>query len=133
MVEFQCVALQASLLEYVSIVWRLHAVELARPTPDAIVAYTLPMALMLKQVTTTIPIVMAGGGDPVTGGLVSNFARPGGNITGFTLTEPSLGGKWRRRFPTVLAPGFIVVLALVKPLSPPRDLSGQLICGPIEA
>ena len=34
---------------------------------------------------------------------------------------------------STVAPGLIVVLALVKPLSPPGDLSGQLICGPIEA
>jgi putative ABC transport system substrate-binding protein len=69
-------------------------VSLVSLTPDAIVAFTLPVALALKQVTTTIPIVISGGGDPVTGGLVSNLARPGGNITGFTVTEPSLGGKW---------------------------------------
>jgi putative ABC transport system substrate-binding protein len=48
----------------------------------------------LKAATNTIPIVFGSGGDPVAAGLVSNLARPGANVTGFSLTEPSLGGKW---------------------------------------
>jgi putative ABC transport system substrate-binding protein len=48
----------------------------------------------LSLETHTIPIVFVGVSDPVGLGYVANFAHPGGNITGFTLFEPSMGGKW---------------------------------------
>jgi putative ABC transport system substrate-binding protein len=73
---------------------RSYAVELVSLTPDAIVANTLPVAAALKKATTTIPIVIALGGDPVTAGLISDQAHPGGNITGFTVAETPLAGKW---------------------------------------
>jgi putative ABC transport system substrate-binding protein len=69
---------------------RTQAVEMAKGKPDVIVANTAPVAAALKQATTTIPIVLAAGADPVVSGLVANLSRPGGNITGFTVTEPSL-------------------------------------------
>jgi putative tryptophan/tyrosine transport system substrate-binding protein len=62
--------------------------------PDVIVANTAPVATELQRATTTIPIVYAAGADPVVAGLVANLAHPGGNLTGFSVTEPSLGGKW---------------------------------------
>jgi len=47
-----------------------------------------------KAVTTTVPIVMAGGGDPVSHGIVQSLARPGGNITGLTtFVEPDIEAK----------------------------------------
>jgi putative ABC transport system substrate-binding protein len=46
-----------------------------------------------KKATTTIPIIVATGGDPVTSGLVASLARPGGNITGFALISPQLVEK----------------------------------------
>ena len=72
-----------------------YAVELASLTPDAIVANTLPVAVALKKATTTIPLVIAMGGDPITARLVSNLARPGGNIAGFTVPSPrSVENGW---------------------------------------
>jgi len=46
-----------------------------------------------KNATKTIPIVMAGGSDPVDAGLVESLARPGGNVTGLTSLDRELGGK----------------------------------------
>jgi putative ABC transport system substrate-binding protein len=48
----------------------------------------------LRQETRTIPLVFVNVSDPVDGGFVQSMARPGGNVTGFTSFEYSLGGKW---------------------------------------
>ena len=48
----------------------------------------------LQQATRSIPIVFALVADPIGGGFVASFARPGGNITGFMPGEPPLAGKW---------------------------------------
>ncbi len=71
-----------------------EADDLVRAKPDVIVANTAPVARALLKATSTIPIVYASGGDPVASGLATNIARPGGNFSGFSVTEPSLGGKW---------------------------------------
>jgi ABC-type uncharacterized transport system substrate-binding protein len=60
---------------------------------NIIVTWGTPAALAAKQATTTIPIVIAGAGDPVSSGLVSSLARPGGNVTGLTVLGPGLTAK----------------------------------------
>jgi putative tryptophan/tyrosine transport system substrate-binding protein len=62
--------------------------------PDLIVSHAVTATSAVSRLTKTIPIVFVNVFDPVTLGFVSSFARPGGNITGFTSLEPSLGGKW---------------------------------------
>jgi len=52
-----------------------------------------PGTLAAKQATQTIPIVFASSGNPVRVGLVASFARPGGNVTGFTILGPELEAK----------------------------------------
>ena len=52
-----------------------------------------PPALAAKQATKTIPIVFASAADPVTDGLVTSLARPGGNVTGSSNLNPELVGK----------------------------------------
>ncbi len=69
------------------------AAELVGLKPAVIVATGTPPSLALKQATSTIPIVFAGVADAVGAGLISNFARPGGNITGFTSISAELSGK----------------------------------------
>jgi len=60
---------------------------------DVIVAGGTPHALAAKQATRTIPIVFASAADPVTDGLVTSLARPGGNVTGSSNLAPELVGK----------------------------------------
>jgi len=69
------------------------AAELARLNLDVIVTGGTPAAKALQDATRTIPIIMAIVGDPVAAGLVSNLARPGGNVTGFSIVAPDLSGK----------------------------------------
>jgi putative ABC transport system substrate-binding protein len=60
------------------------AADLVHRQVTVIAATTTAAAVAAKAATTTIPIVFEMGGDPVRVGLVSNLARPGGNITGVT-------------------------------------------------
>jgi putative ABC transport system substrate-binding protein len=62
--------------------------------PDVILAAVTPSLVALHRETRTIPIVFAQVSDPVKLGFVSNLARPGGNTTGFTSFEHTIGGKW---------------------------------------
>jgi putative tryptophan/tyrosine transport system substrate-binding protein len=61
--------------------------------PDVIVAWSRRAVEALQQQTRTVPVVFVGIGDPVEGGVVASFAKPGGNFTGFTLWEYSIIGK----------------------------------------
>jgi putative ABC transport system substrate-binding protein len=69
------------------------ATELARLKLDVLITPGTAAALAAKRATTTIPIVFAGVADAVGAGLVTNLARPGGNITGLTSISAELGGK----------------------------------------
>jgi hypothetical protein len=72
---------------------RRYATELVSLNPDVILANTALALQPLKQMAVSIPIVFVLVYDPVTSGFVASLARPGGNITGFTLGEFSYGGK----------------------------------------
>ena len=68
--------------------------DLVRLKTDVIVTVGTPMAQAAKQVTTTVPIVMAASVNPVEARVVASLARPGGNITGLTTnTGPEIEGK----------------------------------------
>ena len=71
-----------------------YAPELVALKPDVLIANGTPSLGALRKSTTTIPIVFVGVADPVNQGFVPSLARPGGNITGFSVEEPSMGGKW---------------------------------------
>ena len=68
--------------------------ELVALRVDVIVAQGNPAIAALKQVTKTIPIVMAQVGDPVGSGFVASLARPGGNITGLSNMAEGVSRKW---------------------------------------
>jgi putative ABC transport system substrate-binding protein len=73
---------------------RRFAKELVALAPDVILSNTTPTTTALLEQTLTIPIVFAILADPIGSGFVASFARPGGNVTGFTFTEPTMAGKW---------------------------------------
>jgi putative ABC transport system substrate-binding protein len=68
--------------------------ELLSLAPDLIVANAISALRGAQQATHTVPIVFTGVSEPVAQGFVASLARPGGNTTGFTNLEPSVGGKW---------------------------------------
>jgi putative ABC transport system substrate-binding protein len=69
------------------------AEDLVRLKVDVIVAVTNQPILAAKRATTSIPIVMIAGLDPVAFGLVASLSRPGGNVTGTSASPPEIGGK----------------------------------------
>jgi putative ABC transport system substrate-binding protein len=73
---------------------RALAQELVGLQPDIILAVGNLVTAALQRETRTIPIVFVNVADPVGSGLVARLNRPSGNVTGFALSEPPLGGKW---------------------------------------
>ena len=69
------------------------AIDLVRLKPDVIVSAPLPSHIALRQATSTIPIVMANGADPVGFGLVTSLSHPGGNVTGLANFAEVLAAK----------------------------------------
>jgi putative ABC transport system substrate-binding protein len=67
--------------------------ELVQLKVDVFVTAGTDAALAAKKLTSTIPVVMATGNDPVSSGIVGGLARPGGNITGLTTMSSELSGK----------------------------------------
>jgi putative ABC transport system substrate-binding protein len=72
---------------------RSAATQLLTLAPDVIVANGDPAARMMRQLSGSVPVIFITGSDPVEDGLVPTLARPGGNLTGFSVLEPSLGAK----------------------------------------
>jgi putative ABC transport system substrate-binding protein len=93
---------------------RGYAAELVGLSPDVIFAYFNAQLGPLARATRTIPIVFVGASDPVGAGYVASLAHPGGNVTGFTLYEPTLAGKWLGGLKEV-APGIRRVALLINP------------------
>ena len=62
--------------------------------PDVILVMPTPAMQAMQRATRSISVVFGNVSDPVEGGFVASLARPGGNVTGFTAFEYSLGGKW---------------------------------------
>src|SRR5262245_63393339 len=75
---------------------RAETAELVARNPDVIVTTGAPTLAATHKATTTIPIVFVLVTDPVRDGFVASLARPGGNVTGFTIFEHSFAGKLAR-------------------------------------
>jgi len=93
---------------------KTFAKELVDLRPDAILSVTTPVTDALVRETQTIPIVIVTVADPISSGFVTNLGRPGGNVTGFALYEPSMGGKWLEQLKQI-APGVTRVALLFNP------------------
>jgi putative tryptophan/tyrosine transport system substrate-binding protein len=73
---------------------RTFAKELVELRPDAILGVTTGVISALARETSTIPVVFAIVIDPIGNGFAASLAHPGGNITGFTVLDSAIGGKW---------------------------------------
>ena len=94
------------------------AKELAGLRPDAILGQTTPVVRALARETPTSPIVFVTVSDPIGSGFAASLNRPGGNITGFTVDDAALGGKWVELLKEI-APGTTRVALLFNPSGPP--------------
>jgi putative tryptophan/tyrosine transport system substrate-binding protein len=96
-------------------VLRAAAPFVVSSTPDLIVVIGTEAAQIFKEATDTIPILFAFVADPIASDLVKSFARPGGNLTGFTnLPQSSLAGRWLSLLKG-LVPGIDHVMVLHDP------------------
>ena len=73
---------------------RKAATELVALSPEVIFGSATPAVAALQQSTRTVPVVFAQVADPVSAGFVASLAKPGGNITGFTNFDYTIGAKW---------------------------------------
>jgi putative tryptophan/tyrosine transport system substrate-binding protein len=71
-----------------------NAEELLQSAPDVIPVHGTIALIPLRKTNTAIPIVFTSVSDPVAQGFVASLAHPGGNITGFSNYDPSIGSKW---------------------------------------
>ena len=72
---------------------RAAAADMVSLSPSVIITSTGVATRAAKEATQTIPIVFPIAGDAVANGLVKNISRPEGNVTGFSVSEPSVAGK----------------------------------------
>jgi putative ABC transport system substrate-binding protein len=93
------------------------AAELVSMPVDVLVVWGTPAAFAAKRATTTIPILIAGAGDVVNTGLVSNLARPDANLTGFIALNVDLESK-RLELLKEAVPGLSRVVVLANPANP---------------
>jgi putative ABC transport system substrate-binding protein len=112
--------------------FRKYASELVALEPDVILASTTPAVTALLQASRTVPIVFVGVSDPIGPGFVESFSRPGGNITGFTNFEATMGGKWLGQLKQI-APSIRRVSMLFNPETANAGASGGVYLPSIEA
>ena len=96
---------------------RAEAASLMASNPDAVVAIGGRVIPVLMQLSRSVPIVVAGAGDPVGTGWVASLARPGGNVTGFTMFELSMFGKTLETLKQI-APATVRVALVFNPENP---------------
>src|SRR6516165_10237271 len=99
---------------------RIYAAQLIGLTPDVILASSTTNLTVIQQATSTVPVVFIQVSDPVAQGFVVNVTRPGGNLTGFSMYEFSIGNKWLDLLKEI-APGLARVGVMFNPDTSPQS------------
>jgi putative ABC transport system substrate-binding protein len=110
--------------------YRSIAAEFVTARVDVIVTSGTASALVARQATSTIPIVMASSSDLLGLGLVESLARPGGNVTGLTFAPEDTGGKRLELLQTAV-PGLRRVAILYNPDSVAAELATVKLAAPL--
>ena len=97
---------------------RRSAQELLDLAPDLLLTQNTPPTASVLELTRSVPVVFVIVTDPVGSGFVKSLARPDGNATGFTIMEPTMGGKWLE-FLKEIAPHVTRVAFLFNPATAP--------------
>jgi putative ABC transport system substrate-binding protein len=105
---------------------RAFAQELVGLQRDIIVTGGIAATIAVQRETRTIPIVFVNVSDPVVSGFAAALNRPGGNITGFVVLEPSVGGKWLELL-SEIAPGLKRAAIMFNPDTAPASFYMPLI------
>jgi putative tryptophan/tyrosine transport system substrate-binding protein len=88
--------------------------------PEVILAASTTNLTVIQQTTKTVPVVFVMVSDPVAQGFVASVAKPGGNLTGFSMYEYSIGGKWVDLLKAA-APGLARVAVMFNPETSPQS------------
>jgi len=99
---------------------RIFAAQLIGLMPDVILAASTTNLTVIREVTNTVPVVFTTVSGPVEQGFVASLAKPGGNITGFSNFEFSVGGKWLDLLKK-MAPGLARVAVMFNPDTSPQS------------
>jgi putative ABC transport system substrate-binding protein len=97
-----------------------YAAQLIGLMPDVILASSTSNLTAIRQATSTVPVVFLTVTDPVAQGFVAGMTKPGGNITGFTVGEFSVGGKWLGLLKEI-APALARVAVMFSPETSPQS------------
>jgi putative ABC transport system substrate-binding protein len=98
---------------------RIYAAQLIGLMPDVILAAGTLNLNVIRDATNTVPIVFVQVSDPVAQGFVASMAKPGGNLTGFSMYEFSIGAKWVDLL-REMAPGLARVAVMFNPDTSPQ-------------
>jgi putative ABC transport system substrate-binding protein len=103
---------------------RMLAKELLALSPDVVVAQSTPLTTAFRRESRNVPIVFIAVGDPVGAGFIVNLARPGSNLTGLTIYESSVAGKWMAMVKEI-APRITRVAFIINPKTSSFALSAR--------
>jgi putative ABC transport system substrate-binding protein len=99
---------------------RIYAAQLIGLMPDVILAASTTNLTVVQQATSTVPVVFVQVSDPVEQGFVASVTKPGGNLTGFSMYEFTVGGKWLDLLKEI-APGLTRVAVMFNPHTSPQS------------
>jgi putative tryptophan/tyrosine transport system substrate-binding protein len=97
-----------------------YAAQLIELMPDLILAGSTVNLTAIRQATSIVPVVFVQVADPVAEGFVASVRRPGGNLTGFSFLEFSLGSKWLDLLKQIV-PGLARVVVMYNPDTAPQS------------